>query len=205
MTLSIGFFGDSFCADTSPYSWCNLLADKLGCEKPMTYGKKGESIWGTMFRFKNRIKTESIPDISVFCWTEPYRLYHPKLILTANTQPSRYESPKIYEALDDYWKYLHSEEKDELAYSYALQWFDQNELSKTGKKIIQLWSFRPFETSQKDAGIKLKTGLFLDHSLYAFSKTSRSKEKTINHMTVEQNQNTAQFIADRSKEYLASK
>lgn len=198
---SIGFFGDSFCASNQPESWCNILQEKLGCAKPRWFGQPGRSIWTTFMHFNNLIKKDQVPDISVFCWTEPYRLYHPKLILSANTKPLEEVNPKIYKALDDYWKYLHNYDKDEMAYEYALQFYDQNVLSKLDKKkIVQMWSFRPFETAGKDAGIRLTAGTFIDESMYAFSGGKNSWGRgTINHMTVEQNQKWADKVYGKIK------
>ena len=143
-------------------------------------------------------QNNELPDICVFCWSEPYRLYHPSLILSANTEPLDGVDPNIYRALNDYWKYLHSYDKDELCYEYALRYFDQNILSKIDKKIIQMWSFRPFETAGKDAKIKLTTGTFIDESMFAFSKKDGEKNGwgpgTINHMTVEQNKQWADKV-----------
>ena len=59
-----------------------------------------------------------------------------------------------------------------------------------------MWSFRPFETAGKDAGIKLNSGIFIDESLYASSLTENNPsgginmpwgKGTINHMNEEQN------------------
>ncbi len=199
---TIGFFGDSFCADHTDESWCNIFSTKIGCGDPVCYGKKGESIWGTFFKFNKRIANDDIPDVNVFCWTEPYRLYHPRMILTANVIPSEDEDPNVYKTLDNYWKYLHNYDKDELAYEYSLKHYDQNVLSKVNKKIIQLWSFRPFETANKDANIQLQTGLFVDKSLYRTATEDRGKDKTINHMSRDMNKNLANMLVDISQEYL---
>ena len=148
--------------------------------------------------FNHLIKMDRVPDVSVFCWTEPYRLYHPSLILSANTEPLEGVDPKVYEALDDYWKYLHNYDKDEMAYEYALRFYDQNVLSKISKTIVQMWSFKPFETAGKDAGIKLTAGKFIDESMYAFSGGKDNwGHGTINHMTEDQNQRWAEKVYDR--------
>jgi hypothetical protein len=194
---TIGYFGDSFCAGRETESWCVLLAKKLDA-RIVHWGEPGRSIWTTMMQF-NRLKEQHrLPDICVFCWTEPYRLYHPKLILSANTQPLEGVDPNVYRALDDYWKYLHSYDKDELSYEYALRYYDQNILSKIKKEIIQMWSFKPFETAGKDARIRLQSGTFIDESMFAFSKTAGEKDGwglgTINHMTVEQNAEWAEKV-----------
>jgi hypothetical protein len=194
---SIGFFGDSFCASNQPESWCNILQEKLGCSRPRWFGNPGKSIWSTIFNFNKLIKQHRVPDVSVFCWTEPYRLYHPSLILSANTQPMEGVDPNVYKTLDNYWKHLHSYEKDELSYEYAIKYFDQNVLTKVKSDIVQLWSFKPFETAGKDANIKLTTGTFIDESIYAFSGGADAwGQGNINHMTVEQNKEWADKVYD---------
>lgn len=193
---TIGFFGDSFCAGREAESWCVILAERLEA-KVVNWGEPGRSIWTTFERFNSRIKENIVPDYTIFCWTEPYRLYHPRLILSANTEPLQGVNPNIYKALDDYWKYLHNYDKDEMAYEYSLRYYDQNVLSKIDKEIVQMWSFRPFETAGKDAGIGLTSGKFIDESMYAFGGGKEAWGRgTINHMTVEQNKQWADKVYD---------
>ena len=89
------------------------------------------------FQYNKLIEQNNVPDISIFCWTEPYRLYHPELILSANTEPLEGVDPNVYKTLDNYWKYLHNYDKDEMAYEYAIKHYDQNVLSKVGKQIAE--------------------------------------------------------------------
>lgn len=194
---TIGFYGDSFCAGREPESWCVLLAGKLNA-KIVNWGQQGRSIWSTFMAFNRRIKNKNVPDYNIFCWTEPYRLYSPDLILSANTQPLDGVDPNVYKALDDYWKYLHNYDKDEMSYEYALRYYDQNVLSKIEKQIVQMWSFRPFETAGKNAGIELTSGKFIDESMFEFSKSDEVRDGwgtgTINHMTIEQNKTWAEKV-----------
>ena len=140
---TIGFFGDSFCASNQPESWCNILQQKLDARRIRWFGNPGKSIWSVFFQFNKLIEQNRVPDISIFCWTEPHRLYHPELILSIGTQPLEGVDPNIYKTLDNYWKYLHNTEKSEIAYEYALKYYDQNVLSKVDKQIVQMWSFKP--------------------------------------------------------------
>ncbi len=194
---TIGYFGDSFCAGREKDSWCVLLAKKLGATITH-WGEPGRSIWSVFLNFNRLLESKRLPDTCVFCWTEPYRLYHPKLILSANTEPLPGVDPNVYKALDDYWKYLHSYDKDELSYEYSLKYFDQNVLSNIDKRVIQMWSFRPFETANKDANIVLESGTFIDESMYSFSKTGEVKDGWgvghINHMTKQQNEEWAEKV-----------
>ena len=197
---TIGFFGDSFCASNQPESWCNILQERLGCDRIQHFGEPGRSIWSVFFKFNELIRKNRVPDIAIFCWTEPYRLYHPDLVLSANTEPLAGVDPAVYKTLDNFWKHLHSYDKDEMAYEYALRHYDQNILSQVQSQIIQTWSFRPFETAGKNAGIQLQTGVFIDESMFAFSKNNKERDGwepgTINHMTVEQNQRWADRVYD---------
>ena len=192
---SIGFFGDSFCASNQPESWCNILQGKLGADRIRWFGNPGRSIWSVFFQFNKLIEQNRVPDICVFCWTEPHRLYHPELILSVGTQPLEGVDPKIYEALDNYWKYLHNNEKAEMAYEYALKYYDQNVLSKLDNEIVQMWSFKP------STNINLNTGTFVDECMFEFSKSEGVKDGwgvgTINHMTVDQNKKWAEKIYER--------
>ena len=199
---TIGFFGDSFCADHRQGSWCNLFAEKIGCGTPVCYGLEGDSIWGTFIKFNKRISEGTVPDICVFCWTEPYRMYHPTLPLTINVTQKSDNDSHVYKALDDYWKYLHHPDKDEMAYEYALKYYDRNVLSTVDKKIIQTWSFMPFETSNKDAGIELQSGLFVDKSLYRTAAEDRADIKEMNHMSLELNVEIAGLLVNISSTYL---
>jgi hypothetical protein len=168
------------------------------------WGEPGRSIWSTFFKFNQLNKANKLPDICVLCYTEPYRLYHTSLILSANTEPVEGVDPKIYEALEQYWIHLHNYDKDELSYEYAVKWFDHDVLSKIkNKTIVQMWSFRPFETAGKDADIKLKSGTFIDESLYASSLSENTTSEgvtmswgsgIINHMNEEQNKHWADKV-----------
>ena len=158
-------------------------------------GRGGASIWNTFMSYETLVKRNTLPDTLVFCWTEPYRLYHPSLILSANTEPLEGVDPKVYQALEDYWKYLHNYDKDEMSYEYSIRYYDEHVLSQVKGEVIQMWSFKPFETAGKDPGIKLTTGTFIDESMYAFSGGNDSwGSGTINHMTAEQNRQWADRI-----------
>jgi hypothetical protein len=104
-----------------------------------------------------------------------------------------------------YYVYLQDFRRDELAYKYALQWFDQMVLSKVkDKKIIQMWSMRPFELSGVECNIELQTGTFIDESMLEFAWGGKHPGPDFkfdinlaNHMTVEQNQQWADKVHDR--------
>ena len=191
--ISIGYFGDSFCESQAPDSWCVMLADRLDAEV-VHWGKGGASIWTTFMDYERLKDNNQIPDISVFCWTEPYRLYHPKLPIAKGAVPIPGEDEQVYKAADMYYVYLQNYKKEELAYTYALQWFDRHVLGDNTKKVLQTWSMRPFELTGRKSELQLTTGKFIDESMLEFAwggKTPKSGFKfdinLSNHMTTEQN------------------
>tara|TARA_R110000782_G_scaffold1818_3_gene7479 strand:- start:139 stop:756 length:618 start_codon:yes stop_codon:yes gene_type:complete len=190
---SIGYFGDSFCESQANDSWCVLLAKQLNAEV-VNWGKGGASVWTTFMEYETLKKINKIPDVSVFCWTEPYRLYHPTLPIAKGAVPIPGEDKEIYKAADMYYVYLQDYRKEELAYSYALQWFDRHVLSKNAKKVLQTWSMKPFELARTNVDIELTSGKFLNESMLDFAwggKTPKPGFKfdisLSNHMTSEQN------------------
>ena len=191
---TIAYYGDSFCASDRYDSWCLLLADHLNCEI-QRLGIGGSTIWHTFLEFDKDRKSNNLADYIVFCWTDSDRLYHPTLPLTVNNKPIPGTDPNIWKAADSYYKYLSFEDKDAIAYKYALQFFDQNVLQELdkGKNIVQMWSMLPFD-------IKLKSGFFLNESclIHSWDGDMNYKGKTdldlSNHMTAEQNKNWAKKV-----------
>jgi|TARA_B100001093_G_C26502849_1_gene874073 hypothetical protein len=201
---TIGYFGDSFCDSQNKDSWCVLLADKLKSEVTH-WGRGGASIWNTFMEYEKLLQSNSLPDTLVFCWTEPYRLYHPSVPLAKGAVPYPGPDQNLWKAADMYYVYLQDYRKDELAYKYALQWFDQKELPKAqDKKIIQMWSMKPFELSGEPCDLKLQTGMFIDESMLMFAWGGKTPQPGFkfdidlaNHMNVEQNEQWAQKVYDR--------
>lgn len=212
MRKTIGFFGDSFCAGRESESWCVLLAEKLKATV-VHWGEPGRSIWSTFINFNNFNLKRKLPDFIVFCYTEPFRLYHPKIILSANTEPMPDVDPRVYKALDDYWVHLHSYDKDMLSYEYALKWFDHAVLSKIkDRTVVQCWSFRPFETCNTKIDFQLRSGIFIDESMFKLSVQDRpdlykqgmtvpGAPNIYNHMTIEQNKFWADKVYQEIKDY----
>jgi len=180
-----------------------LLAEKLG-HNVTHWGKGGACIWKTFMELETLLKANRLPDTMVFCWTEPYRLYHPSVPLAKGAVPYPGPDQNLFKAADMYYVYLQDFRKDELAYKYALQWFDQHELPKAkDKKIIQMWSMKPFELTNRRSDITLQTGKFLDESMLDFAWGGKTPESGFkfdvnlaNHMTVEQNQKWADKVYD---------
>jgi hypothetical protein len=167
---TIGYFGDSFCASDHHTSWCCLLAKQLQ-RQPIHFGQQGGSIWKTFLTIEQMQKEGTLPDTMFFCYTEPYRLYHPELQLSQGSEPLEEKHNEIYKAANLYYMHLRNHEKDDLAYRYALQWFDREVLKPLAREheIIQMWSMDPADVSVSGMKIQLTTGLVINESILNFA------------------------------------
>ena len=207
---TIGYFGDSFCASRSKTSWCKVLARKID-RWPVHWGTEGASIWNTFLTIEDMLVKDTLPDTLFLCYTEPYRIYHPTLSLTPNSTGSKQEHNKIYGAADMYRVHLQNNKKDDLAYRYSLQWFDQNVLKPLEAKheIIQIWSMPPTEISSSNMEINLTTGLMIKQSILDFAYRCvgagpgfKFDPSWGNHMSDENNVAFANHILPKVEAYL---
>tara|TARA_A100001011_G_C14126803_1_gene763682 strand:- start:144 stop:770 length:627 start_codon:yes stop_codon:yes gene_type:complete len=194
---TIGYFGDSFCADKSKNSWCTILAEKLNC-KVVNTGVVASSIWTAILDF-NRLKIK--PTYSIFCWTDPYRIYNNSFFnLEHNIREMGHSdvtvNKKIQDAIETYKIWISDNDKDHVQYEYVLKYFDQKVLKPLQKStmIYQCWSFKPFELVDQHQDIQLTAGKFDNISLYQIANKKSfldnfnvKKDPVYNHMSAEQN------------------
>lgn len=203
MNKTIGFFGDSFCESNLEQSWCSIVAKKLDL-KIINLGKAGSSIWTAIINFLDIIEDNRLPDYSIFCWTDPYRLYHEKFIANHSVRITN-ENKNVIEASKLYKLYLSNQKKEHIEYEFVIKYFDKEILiplqNKT--KIYQTWSIAPYELVNKEKKIELQAGYFDNFSLYKFSQYKfidykREEESNlINHMTVEKNKEFANRVLEK--------
>ena len=161
---TIGFFGDSYCAindDSSrfneDYSWLttyiSLVSKKYDLEV-VNLGKPGSSIYDCLLlQFGPFLKRNMLPDICVFAWTDPNRLFHRTIrnINFGTTKMSNHLENE-WQAASQYYKYLHDNEVAELQYLSVLRYYDDtvfsNLVDKT--KIIHIWGFGKIQKPPKD-------------------------------------------------------
>jgi hypothetical protein len=147
---TIGFFGDSFCAIdvkqhyASGETYITKLKNHYNAEI-VNLGKGGSSIWDLfLLQFEPLRKQNKVPDICVFVWTEPNRLFHRTCrdINFASTNRRR-KQDELFQHAFNYYENFHDDELVELQYVSALQYFDLSVLPTIPKttKIVHLWSF----------------------------------------------------------------
>jgi len=146
--MKIGFFGDSFCScATHPaYSfttYIKLLQDHYHAEI-VNLGQGGSSIYDLLIlQLTPFIKSNTVPDVCVFTWTEPHRVFHREIrTITAATATSTDPDPVI-QAAKHYYLNLEDSELDELKYRATLHYVDNVMLPAlpSTTKIVHLWSF----------------------------------------------------------------
>ena len=207
---TIGYFGDSFCASDHHTSWCCLLAEQLQ-RQPVNFGQQGGSVWKTFLTIERMQKEGTLPDTMFFCYTEPYRLYHPELQLSQGSEPLEEKHNEIYRAANLYYTHLRNHEKDDLAYRYALQWFDREVLKPLEPKheIIQMWSMDPADVSASGMQIQLTTGLVINESILNFAYRYVDAGPGFkfdpawgNHMSDKGNKDFARHIGSKIESYI---
>jgi hypothetical protein len=167
---TIGFFGDSFCnkesnqhSDENNYeTYIRQLLRAKGYEL-VNLGMGGSSVWDLYLnQLKPCIDSNSIPDISVFAWTNSGRLFH-RIARSLNhtsalaghnkkkeadfkklfPNQANFFDKDVWDAAKQFYLYLYDSEKEDIEYVAFLQYLDNNVFNKwpENKKIIHLWSF----------------------------------------------------------------
>jgi len=134
MVKTVNFCGDSFCADTSQYSWVTLLSNKLDATLLGT-GKEGSAHEHAIQTFDPR------SDITIFCWTEANRLYHPEYPLNSESSITHRKKNVIYEAAYQFYQHIHNKAYCIERQKRDLYWFDKEILSNYKGIAICLWCF----------------------------------------------------------------
>ena len=200
--MKIGFFGDSFVAELSNFdSWYNnydtyikLLKDHYSAEI-VNLGVGGSSYWDLIIKQFPKFQN-NLPDVCVFCWTDPSRLYDPEVrsLNAYNTTKHsikdlhlyKLKNPQKWSAAEKYFKYLYDYEKAQLEMISAFTYFDHEVLRplQDKTKIIHLWSFGQAKIWQDekiyypkniDYVYQWKTGTEVRPSLKCFSSIGYDK------------------------------
>jgi len=199
LNKTIGFFGGSFCASTNKNSWTELLSKKLNATIA-NRGKPGSSIWTAILDFEKFKNSNSIPDINIFCWTNPQNLYHPTK--STNLSSMAAEKSHIADAVRKYYGYLYFEDKENLNYKFTLEYFENFILKKIkDKKIFQIFSVNPNDSGIPSLKVNLNFNFLTEFSLLQFSgytmKHHRKKsldETLINHMSLDKNYKLSEYF-----------
>ena len=145
--MKIGFFGDSFCTNygvgqKAHVTYLNMLATHYDAEV-VNLGVGGSSIWDLLLlQIDPFIKNNNIPDICVFVWTEPNRLFH-RVLRDLSTKGCISSDDPVLATVANYYLHLHDYELARVIYVAALHYFDTVILPTFPKntKIVHLWSF----------------------------------------------------------------
>lgn len=158
MTKTIGFFGDSFCAEKTNHhsliykykTYIHLLAKHYDA-KVVNLGKGGSSVYDTvLLQLQPFIDSNTVPDICVFVWTNSGRLFNRKVRRINHKSALTYKpsffnifEKNIWQAAKAFYENLYDHEKEELEYKALLNYIDTIILPKLpeGTKIVHLWSF----------------------------------------------------------------
>jgi hypothetical protein len=172
--MKIGFYGDSFCCEvTNPHSlvkgydtYIKKLKNHFDADI-VHLGVGGSSIWDVILQ---QFTIDNAPDVCIFVWTDPSRLYNKNLRnLTMTSLENKiwkdYSLKDItyrrtINAAKEYFKHLYDYDKARIESIAAMQYFDTNVLSIVNSKIVHLWSF--------EEQYRWKHGTIIDTPLNSF-------------------------------------
>lgn len=211
--MKIGFYGESFCAELSnAHSWYHnytpytkKIKDHYSADI-VNLGIGGSSYWDIMLKqFPPAL--DNLPDVCIFCWTHPSRIYHPSVrnigywVMNRAPDFTKLINYKKYNAAQQYFTHLYDEEKSEREQVSAFFHFDLTVLSQLHEKtkIIHLWSFgstqqtdqeNPYYPENIRYSYRWKHGHEIRPSLKCFSAIGRdtlNDDSAANHLGSEQN------------------
>ena len=167
---TINFCGDSYCRSLEPSAWTYILADLL------KHNILGGGDGGTAH--EHAIQTfDDTADITVFCWTECDRIYHPEYRINYSSAENFRKTNKFYAAAYYYYYYVHDFDHSKTRQMRELYWFDHEVLSKYSGKVVHCWGF--------EKTYDFKHGVTFDTTLKSLSVIN--SDKGVNHFTPEQN------------------
>lgn len=186
--ILINFCGDSFCSYTGELSWCNLVASFLNAEI-IGSGRDGAA-------HEHAIKTfNEKTDITIFCWTEPNRLYHKKYSFNFGSvqrhlSQEKANSKKEFLAANEYYQYLHNSNYAKERQIRDLYWFDHCVLEKSKKRFLHLFCYDNIYTFKNG----INTSLILKKNFKTYLRESKTKQTIYNHLTIEDNKKLAKLV-----------
>lgn len=232
MIKTIGFFGDSFAADEynthsmlhGYETYIRKLKNHYGA-RVVNLGYGGSSIWDTyMIQLDPYIKAHRFPDVCVFVWTTPGRLFHRDIrkITVGNALYPKIHTynifkHEIWKAAKDYYLHLHDWGKSELEHEAFIYYLDNVLLKQIPKttKIINLWTASKtsgwdngnFSPSNIEYPFSFKTGVEIRPALVSLSLDKHSQDilqvdRRPNHIEGEEkNQMIASWIIEAIDNY----
>ena len=182
---TINYCGDSFCKTggdvgmNAELAWTSRLAKLLNAQI-IGLGKSGTAHEHAIQSFVD------VSDYTVFCWTEPNRLWHPKYAINAANADRYKKELRIYGVADLYYKYLHDEQYAIQRYYRDCYWFDHAVLSKYQSKCIHLSCFSSIYNWTSG----------IDHQIKPLNDErtvpwEHSDDEVANHLTAERNERLA--------------
>jgi hypothetical protein len=207
-STTIGFFGDSFCADvfndhSIKYNYTTYLEKvaKHYNAKITNVGVGGSSVWDLiLLQFKEQCE-KGLPNICVFVWTDMQRLFN-RSHRNINIRSIERINSNEHMAAKNFFYYLYDDEQQRVGYTALLYYFDTVILPKfPTSKFIHLWSFGEELNNTRHYLYDWTTGIEIRPALELFSfqqfQELPESDSRANHIAGdEENQQIANLIID---------
>jgi hypothetical protein len=166
--MKIAFFGDSFCARLESHAEYDTYIKKIQnhySANIVNLGIGGSSVYDVILKqIPDFLKNNIHPDICIFVWTAPTRLYHPQVRHINYSQVSEGHhttNMEIWKAAEQFYNHLYDHELMTFQYRAALHYFDRTVLTKfpNTTKIIHMWSYDDEYYYRWENGVEIKPAL----------------------------------------------
>jgi len=190
--MKIAFFGDSFCAkhdyDGDYQTYIKKIQHHYDADI-VHLGIGGSSVFDVMLRqVPEFLEKNSHPDVCVFVWTAPTRLYH-RHIRHINyskvSEDTHTTDVELWSAAKQFYKHLYDPELMQFQYQSSLYYFDRTVLSTfpTTTKIIHLWSYDDEYYYRWHTGVEVRPALNSISKLGEIRDMSRTfRDPSPNHL-----------------------
>ena len=197
--MKIAFCGDSFCSEHWEDTWCYIVAKHYKASS-IPLGQDGSNEYAILQRFKKLISTKIIPDLIIFCHTDPYRLpNNQNLPLGSRCAQPPEELTPIWSTSFDYYDHLINHGFHELSHRAVV-----NEILRLVKyhtlNVLHLRSFVPSDigSGAREYYWDMEMSPSIAESLESIGVSKKMNEPNIaNHFNKEGNQYVAQLIIDK--------
>ena len=187
--LTIGFYGDSFCCETStPHSIAKGYETYIAKLKKHTgakivhLGEGGSSVWDVVLQ---QFNPADVPDVCIFCWTDSSRLYNKKIrnMTYGSIKDKKLKDITLLElfhrgiinAAKHYYNNLYDPDKHQLEYKSLLYYFDKENVEghydKNGKSVQKALMKTPINGARLSSSFGMRK-----HPIDGFNKMHRGTD-----------------------------
>tara|TARA_Y100001937_G_C7091484_1_gene317968 strand:+ start:288 stop:902 length:615 start_codon:yes stop_codon:yes gene_type:complete len=197
--MKIAYIGDSFCGEQAGDGWCYIVSKHYGATS-IPLCQDGSNEYAILQRFKKLLSTKIIPDLIIFCHTDPYRLPNNQdLPLGSRCAKPPEKLTPIWQTAFDYYDHVINHGYHELSHRAVvgeiLRLVEHHKLN-----VLHLRSFVPSDigTGAREYDWDVEMNPSIAESLESIGVSKKINEPYVaNHFNKEGNKYIAKLVIDK--------